>query len=156
MNIRECMTADVECVAASGSAQEAARLMWDRDCGVIPVVNDEAAVVGMITDRDIAMAALTQNRLLGDIPVSQVMSDRVVSVSENDDLSVAEQAMQANQLRRVPVLDDQQQICGILSLNDIALAYSHEGNKLVDAFEVANTLASVCRPRAQAAMQAAI
>lgn len=70
MNASELMTETVQSCSASDSLQRAAQIMWDRDCGVVPVVDGDNCVVGMVTDRDIAMAAYTQGQPLWLIPVS--------------------------------------------------------------------------------------
>nr|WP_293385725.1 CBS domain-containing protein [Natronospirillum sp.] len=141
------MTSEVRAINAEESLQEAAKMMWEGDCGALPVINNENRVIGMITDRDIAMAAFIQGCLLGDIPVGESMSKNLVTTGIDDDLSAAETLMQVHQLRRLPVLDRKQHLVGILSLNDIARSYYKDGGKQVKANEVADTLASVCTHR---------
>ncbi|EGM71432.1 CBS domain-containing protein [Shewanella sp. HN-41] len=147
MKVQSCMTPDVRCIKAEESLLQAAKIMWEVDCGALPVLNNELQVIGMVTDRDIAMAGFIQGRPLRDILVSEAMSKCLVSIGINDELSVAEELMQSKQLRRLPVLDGKQQQVGILSLNDIARAYKADSGKAIKANEVADTLASVCTHR---------
>jgi CBS domain-containing protein len=126
----------------------AAQRMWDRDCGALPVVNDEGVLTGMITDRDICMAALTQGKPLDDMLVNSAMSHHVVSIHPEQALSDAELLMMHHQIRRVPVIDERGAPIGIISLNDIALECAQPDSKLQHgAQKLARTLAAICRPR---------
>jgi CBS domain-containing protein len=147
MNIQACMNPDTKTIRADESLQHAAKIMWEADCGALPVLNDKQQTIGMITDRDIAMAGFIQGLPLRDILVKSVMSDHLVSIGPEQNLAEAEQLMQANQLRRLPVVDGKKHLLGILSLNDIATAYKRDNGKQVNANEVADTLASICTHR---------
>ncbi|HZP42445.1 MAG TPA: CBS domain-containing protein [Candidatus Binatia bacterium] len=149
MKVEELMTRRVASCSASDTLNAAARIMWEHDCGCAPVVAD-GRVVGMITDRDICMAAYTQDRPLSALPVSQAMSREVHSCRPDDPLAVAERTMRERQIRRLPVIDASGHLVGILSLNDVARAFAREGERAAGgarANEVASTLAAVCRPR---------
>ncbi len=98
----------------------AAQIMWENDCGVVPVVDGDGRVAAMITDRDICMAAYMQGKPLTEMPVTVAASRDVVSVRDRDDLSSAEHLMQQHQIRRVPVVDANGLLCGMLSMADIA------------------------------------
>jgi predicted transcriptional regulator len=126
--------------------------MWESDCGCVPVLDENGRVVGMITDRDICMAAYTQARLLGQIPVSRVMSHELYSCGPDEEIDKVEKTMRAHQVRRVPVVDDDGRLQGIVSLADIAQraakdAKRKSGAKQVDFSEVGETLAAVTAPR---------
>jgi len=86
-------------------AARAAKIMWDCDCGVVPVVDEERRVVGMVTDRDICMAAATRAAKPSDIQVRDVMSRDVASCGVGDDVHVALNTMKAQRVRRLAVLD---------------------------------------------------
>lgn len=105
MNASDVMTKTVRCCSANDSLQRAAQIMWERDCGAVPVVDAEDRVVGMITDRDICMATYIQGRPLWQIPVGSTMAKRVHGVQEGDPLEAVEALMRQAQVRRVPVLD---------------------------------------------------
>ena len=104
----------------------------------------------MITDRDICMAALTRGQPLHEIPISAAMSKEVLSCPPNATLIEAEKIMRSGQVRRLPVIDSDSALVGIVSLNDFARLSEQEiGRKNCDlnAQEVTATLAAVCQPR---------
>lgn len=113
-NIRHCRTWD--------SLSTAAQLMWDGDCGAIPVIADDASfqVVGMITDRDICMATQSRGQAPAEIAVEDVMSKPVHTVQASATLAEAEAIMREAQIRRLPVIDREQKLVGFLSLADLA------------------------------------
>jgi CBS domain-containing protein len=127
-----------------------AQIMWENDCGCVPVV-DDGHVVAMLTDRDICMAAYTQGGPLGTIAVSSAMSKQLYSCKPDDSLAAAEDLMRAKKVRRVPVVDAEGTLVGILSLHDIAREMTVErrgkGKKEVTPEAVSATLAAVCEPR---------
>jgi CBS-domain-containing membrane protein len=121
-----------------------AGMMWKYDIGCLPVVNDHGQLIGMITDRDVAMAAYHQGAPLRSITVSSVMTREVVTCREHDAVLDVELAMRQRQVRRVPVVDDQGKLIGMITINDIARA-AHEGK--LPLVEVASTLSAISRPR---------
>jgi CBS domain-containing protein len=144
------MNRPVETCTESDTLNLAAKLMWDFDIGCLPVVNDSQQVIGIITDRDICMAAYTQGKKLQDIKVSSVMSKEIFFCNPEDTIARAEEIMRLHQVRRLPVLDDDQKLLGILSLNDLVLEAEREiATKLpeITVKEVADTLAVVYKPR---------
>ena len=144
MKVKDIMTKSACSVKASQHLNDAAYLMWEFDCGCLPVSDENECIVGVVTDRDICMAAYTKGLPIGAIPVSTAMSSVVFSCSEGDSIADAEDIMSHHQVRRLPVLDDEQKLVGILSLNDIALAYKNRSlGSSVKATDVAKTLASV-------------
>jgi CBS domain-containing protein len=147
MRIKEIMTHPVVTCPADSTLDHAARLMWEFDCGIIPVVNDQGRLAGVVTDRDICMAAYTQGRLLSAIPVSTVMATAVVAVHTEDTVETAEASMRENQVRRLPVLDAEDRPVGLVSMNDLARLASRARRSAVDR-ELVRTLAAVCQPRA--------
>lgn len=150
MKVRECMTQGVQTVRPHDDLHQAALRMWKHDCGALPVVDRDDRVVGMITDRDVCMAAFTQGRPLKQLRVSVAMSERAISCAPDDSVSVAEAMMRTNRVRRLPVLDDEGRLVGILSLNDLALEAARErsaGRHEVELDEVGGTLAEICRHR---------
>jgi hypothetical protein len=92
--------------------------MWDGDIGCVPVVAESGHVVGMVTDRDICMAALTREQPLREIPVAVAMSKEILSCPPDATLIEAEEIMRSGQLRRLPVIDSDSSLVGIVSLND--------------------------------------
>lgn len=121
MKVQDIMTADVESCGPESDLGAAATIMWKRDCGSVPVVDGDRRIIGMITDRDICMAVATRNKLASDITVGEVISGRVYACSPEDDIRDALETMQSAQLRRLPVVDDNRFLHGILSINDVVL-----------------------------------
>jgi CBS domain-containing protein len=119
MNVNEAMTKTVKSCSASSSLDEVARLMWDGDCGAIPVVSDDNRPIGIITDRDIAMCAMHRHEPLWNIQASQVIEgQRLVCVKENDSIEHCVEKMREARVRRIVVTDDHGVLCGIVSLGD--------------------------------------
>ncbi len=147
MLVKDLMTRDTVCVRADQSLAEAAGLMWQNDCGALPVVQgDDSRVVGMLTDRDICMATWSRGQAPAAICVSDAMSQGVVHCSESDSIGRAEAIMQSNQIRRLPVLDGEDRLAGILSLADIARATEGDKPSLFASGDgVGKTLAGICK-----------
>jgi CBS domain-containing protein len=150
MRIKEVMSHPVVTCPTNSTLDHAARLMWEYDCGVIPVVNDEGRLAGVITDRDICMAAYTQGRALNAIPVTVAMAGKVVAVHDDDAIEQAEELMRDSRIRRLPVLDEDGRPVGLVSISDLARLAAHARKSGVDR-ELVQTLAAVCQPRAHAA-----
>ena len=134
------------------SCHAVAGLMWENDVGVIPVVDDDDCVCGMITDRDICMAAYLRSLPLSEMQVRDVMSRDVFTCRPGDPLGVAERIMSQCQVRRLPVVDQKGQVVGVLSLNDLAREAEQEGGRRrpdVSDVDVSRTLAAISHPRRQ-------
>jgi CBS domain-containing protein len=129
MNVSDLMTSAVSSCSTSDDLQRAAQLMWENDCGVVPVVDGAGRVVGMISDRDICMAAYTHGPLW-QLSVLDAMATKVHGVMESDPLEVVETLMRRVRVRRVPVLDRDGHLKGILSMHDLARhAHRSDGRK---------------------------
>ena len=149
MNISHLMTTDVKSCGQNDNLQRAAQIMWENDCGVVPVVDAENRVVGMITDRDVCMGAYTQGLPLRLIAVSSAMSKQVHSVRENDALEAVETMMRQARIRRVPVLDGSGHLRGILSMNDVARHGHRSAGRNTNGLSgdsIVQTLAAICEP----------
>lgn len=160
MRVDELMQKDVRTCRADDTMNEAARAMWESDCGFVPVVETDGSgrVVGVITDRDICMACYTRGKSLRDLLVSEAMSGDVRVCKPGDSLASAEAEMRSGRVRRLPVVDASGQLLGVLSLADIARGFSSSrarGTKGVTATEVGDLLAAVSEPRALAATASA-
>lgn len=149
MKIKDVMSHPVVTCPTTATLDNAARLMWEFDCGVVPVVDDKGRVAGVVTDRDICMAAYTQGKPLHSIPVTSVMSRQVVAVHAGESVETAEHLMSENQIRRLPVLDGDSQMVGLVSMNDLARLAARAKRTAVDR-ELVSTLAAVCEPRPHA------
>ena len=156
MKIEQLMTRSVQTIGPDERLDRAAQLMWEADCGCLPVVDGEQHVIGMITDRDVCMAAWTQGRALWELPVRGAMSSAVVTCNPSDGTTRAQRLMQEHQVRRVPVVDGQSVLVGLVSINDLALAAQPgSGARELRPDEVADTLAAVGRHPASGKTDAA-
>lgn len=145
MTVRELQTSDVKTVSPDTDLAAVAQLMWDGDCGAVPVVSDDRTVVGMITDRDICIAAATRAKPPADIRASEVIGGNggVHSVNPDDDVRVAMRTMRKHRVRRVPVVDHEQRLAGILSINDLAINASRQSDG-VPVQELLETFQAIC------------
>lgn len=153
MKVSETMTGEVLCCASDSNLNDAAHLMWERDCGFVPVTEREnGRLVGVVTDRDVCMAAYTKGRPLHEIAVGDVMSREVVSIRADEDVARAFELLRRHQLHRLPVLDARGELVGILSLSDLARTAERRRGPEADQIrtKVGSTLAEVGRPRALA------
>jgi len=146
MKISELMTRTVQLCHPTDTLDRAAQRMWDHDIGALIVVDDPGQVIGVITDRDICMAAYTCGVALRDIPVVQAMAKHVVTCGADDSVDAVQTMMARHKIRRVPVVDDANHPVGMLSLNDLACTMAR-GREL-PASAVAGTLAAICEHRA--------
>jgi CBS domain-containing protein len=149
MKVRDLMVKDVLTVRSNQTLGDAARALWDGDCGAVPVLDENGErAIGMLTDRDICMAAWSRDRPLSEIPVSSVATGELQSCTEEAEIGDVEQLMRRKQIRRIPVLDSSQRVVGIVSLADIARSVGTQPRSAISALsatEVTATLANICR-----------
>lgn len=155
MKVEQLMKHPVRTCQAEDSLDVACQLLWEGDCGSLPVVDSEGRAIAMITDRDICMAAHFQGGPLHTLKVRAAMSRSLYACRPSDSIAACESLMRTQQVRRLPVIDEASQVIGILSLNDLALEAEAEASrraKDVTLSEVAGTLSAICRrPSALAA-----
>jgi CBS domain-containing protein len=147
MRIKELMNHPVVACPNTATLDDAARLMWEYDCGIIPIVNDDGRLVGVVTDRDICMAGYTQGRPLREMPVVSAMASQVVAAHADDGVESVEALMRDYKVRRIPILDSEGRPVGIASMNDLARLAARMHKSVVDR-DMVETLAAVCQPRA--------
>jgi CBS domain-containing protein len=145
MNIRELMHTPALTIRADSSANTAAQLMWENDCGALPVVDEADRLIGIVTDRDICMAAYTQGLSLAAIPVTSAMSKHVLVCHVNDSVETAEELMREGRIRRVPVIDNDGHPVGLVGLGDLARFASHDPKGSVEEHLV-QTIEAVYTP----------
>jgi CBS-domain-containing membrane protein len=147
------MTSNVHTCTIRDSLNGAARIMWEHDCGCAPVVDAHGKLAGIVTDRDISMAAYTQGVPLDAIPVERVMSARVISCGRGDDIKTAHQLMRTHEIHRLPVVDTRGRPIGILSLSDV-INHWHGDRAAEQAVEIAATFSAIRRRRERTAASA--
>ena len=147
MKVKEIMIGDAKFCDLNASLADAAKMMWDNDCGVLPVLKDGKEVVGLITDRDICMGVAIRDCNPSSISVEEVITGAVYSVAPDDDVQKALEVMHDHKIRRVPVVAPEGQLKGMLSLNDvILLAEEPLGNKApaISFNDVMTTYQAIC------------
>ena len=120
--VSDVMTSNPECVTENDSIQHVAKLMVDCDCGAVPVVESDSnkRIVGMITDRDIVTRIVAQGRTIDGARVADAMSRGVHTVKDDAALDSVYRIMASEQVRRVPVVDQNDRVIGIVAVADIA------------------------------------
>ena len=137
MKVKEVMTPNAKAIWLTESLADAAKLMWENDCGVLPIIKDGRHVVGMITDRDICMATAMHDRNPSGMSVEEVMTGEVYAVAPEDNVAEALRTMKEHAVRRLPVIDGTECI-GIVSQADLAKEIDEEKvGELVEAISAA-------------------
>jgi CBS domain-containing protein len=150
MNVKEVMSQQVRSVRMTERADAAARILWEHDCGIVPVVDSANILVGVVTDRDLCMASYTQGRPLAEIAVTSVMARAVRSCKPDDSLTTALAALQQAQVHRLPVVDARGMVVGMLSINDL-VRLAQARSAALGGGAVLKTLAAIGAPRHAAA-----
>lgn len=145
MKVRDLMTLNVATCGPETSLADAAWSMWENDCGALPVVSDDK-VVGLLTDRDIAMAGATKSRTIRDIQVRDAITNKVHPCRADDEIETALGIMAREQIRRLPVTGADGRIEGMISINDIILK-SNDGKSPVSCEGILSVLRAICRHR---------
>ena len=121
MKVMEVMTGTPCYCQPETNLGSAIELMWNANCGFLPVEAADGKVVGVVTDRDISIALGTRNRLPGDVIVGEVMSGKLYSCVPDDDIHIALQTMKEGKVRRLPVVAKNGTLVGVVSTDDILL-----------------------------------
>jgi CBS domain-containing protein len=143
MKVREFMTKDVKSCTEATDLATVAKIMWDADCGIVPVVDDNGRVVGVVTDRDICIAAATRALDPASIGVSEAMSRSVATCLEDADARTALEALRERRIRRLPVVNRQNRLVGILSMNDLVTRTDFRQPTGVPGEEILSTLRAI-------------
>ena len=146
MRVEDLMTKDVSCCNPGTNAAAAAEMMWSRDCGVLPVLEDSGRVVGMVTDRDLCVALGTQDRNASQLPVGEIMHREPSVCAPDDDVRRALKVMAQQRIHRLPVVDKSGTLKGILSMNDVILQAKSETDGVFKD-DVIRALKAICEHR---------
>ncbi|MBL8731790.1 MAG: CBS domain-containing protein [Planctomycetes bacterium] len=150
MNVEDVMSREPRTVRVGERLDAAARVMWEQDCGFVPVVDGNGALVGVLTDRDLCMASYTQGRALGELPVLAAMARAVRTCRAHDPVTAAMSTMQEIRVHRLPVVDARGSVVGVLAMNDLVRAAAASPAALDPALVLA-TKATIGAPRRPAA-----
>lgn len=151
MKIEDLMTTQVRVCGPNDSLSLAAQTMWEGDCGSLPVVDAHRRVVGMLTDRDVCMSAHLRGAPLWSLTVSDAMAKVVYACKQSDKLAAAADSMAEHQIRRLPVVDDEGKLVGLVTLTDLTHAATGKRKKKssLSAKDVVALVSTVTRPRAK-------
>lgn len=139
MQVQQLMTPAPRTSGWDANICEAVQMMWEGNFGILPITDDAGVVRGVVTDRDIAIALGTRNRVPSDVRVADVMSKDVATCAREDEVAAALAAMKQRRVRRLPVVDVEGRLCGLLSLDDIILS----GDRSVQATDVLEALRAI-------------
>jgi CBS domain-containing protein len=149
MKVKDVMMRTVASCGPETNLGAAVEILWNRNCGILPIVNAQHKVIGVVTDRDICIALGTRNRLPGDLTVGEVTSGKSFACAPEDDIRSAMATMAQAKVRRLPVLTVDGRLEGILSMDDVAMhSETRAGKASTDLShdDVVETLKAVYRP----------
>lgn len=144
MKVKKLMKTDVGYCSAIDDLTKAAGIMHLKDCGAVPVVDDEKKLVGIITDRDICLALAELDKKASEIKVGEVIKKRIVACAETDDLKTALKKMKKIKVKRLPVVDKNREIVGILSITDFLVSLKKDKSVRKKVY---STLKAIGRPK---------
>jgi len=147
MKVRDLMTKTVASCHPETNLAAAGALMWETDCGVLPVVDERRRVTGVLTDRDVCIALTTSDRRPSSMRVGDVVPPHAFVCGQDDDVQAALKIMQKHKIHRLPVVNKMGTLEGILSMNDIVLrAEKGTGRRRPDISydDVVQTLQAIC------------
>ena len=150
MKIRDIMSGDVRSCSPDDNLALVATMMWDHDCGIVPVVNGAEKPIGVITDRDICIAVATKQRLASDISANEVVTGEIHACGPEDRISSALDLMKDKRIRRLLIIDEDGTLKGLLSLNDIVVHCERGKGKELPGFsddDVMKALQAICEHR---------
>jgi CBS domain-containing protein len=149
MRVKDIMTAKVAACRPDTNLAAAAGLLWAHDCGALPVLDRDGKVSGMITDRDICMAVATKRRPSEAVRVDEVVSGRLFALEPEDSLAEALDTMRQTRVRRLPVVDAEGRLAGLLSITDIVRHAQNvrAGTSRVSYEQAMSTLKALCEQR---------
>jgi len=128
MQVEDIMTRAVFTCDAHADLECVARVMWDHDCGYVPIVDEHEQLAGVVTDRDVAMAAYIHGKRLADIPIAEIMSRPVHSCEPTASVELAHQIMRSAEIRRLPVVDPTGKLVGLVTWSDLLAAAQREAS----------------------------
>jgi len=121
MKVRDIMKQPAISCDADTNVGSAVQLMWEHNCGLLPVVGADQKLIGVVTDRDICIAMGTRNRLPGDLTIGEIATKEVFTCEPDEEIQEALETIASNHVRRLPVVNRQGVVQGILSMDDIVL-----------------------------------
>ena len=139
MKLKDCMQIDVYCLKPENTIEDCAKIMQTNHVGCVPICNDDKCIVGLVTDRDIILRGIACDKDYKTTPLSQIMTTNVCYCNYDFDISEAQKIMKENKIRRLPIIDNDKKIVGIITLGDLAK------NNGVNKGEVGETFKNICK-----------
>lgn len=139
MKVKDCMCDDVCCAKPETTVSDVAKLMSKNHVGSIPICDDNNCLCGIVTDRDILLRTVACDKDCSQTTASDIMSTNLYTCKQDDDMTNAESKMANNQIRRLPVCDENNHVIGILTLGDLAQNEIQLGSQ-----QVCNTIGDIC------------
>lgn len=119
MKVNDVMTKSVGFCREDDNLGKAVAVMWQKDCGMIPILNDKDRVVGVVTDRDVSVAATTRNVIPSNIPVKDLIIGKTITCSKKDSIKKILKKMRKHQIKRIPIVKKNGKLDGVVSINDL-------------------------------------
>lgn len=139
MKVKDCMCNDVAYLTEQSTIKDCAKLMCDKHIGCVPVCDDNKNIVGLVTDRDVILRSIACDKDVNSTLVKDIMTSKVCCCNEDEDIENVEKTMSEYQIRRLPVIDSNNKIIGIITIGDLC------SNSNVDTKNVCNTLENICK-----------
>jgi CBS domain-containing protein len=143
MTVRDVMTKQVVTCRPETNLAAASALMWENDCGVLPVLAENGAIVAILTDRDICIALGTRNARSSELAVRDVARGHTLVCQPSDDIQAALELMRSGKIRRLPVVNDDAVLEGIVSMDDVVLKSERDDGKGISYGDVVTTLQAI-------------
>ena len=160
MLVKEVMKSNIESCRPDSNLESIALMMWNHDCGAIPVTDEQGKPVGIITDRDIAMGSSLNHRCLWELTANDIMAKRpLYSCQSEDNMAQVLEVMKEHQIRRVPVVDDEGRLTGIVALGDVvdvaAKTATKKSNSKLTYSDVMDTIKAISKQNSHTLVQVA-
>jgi predicted transcriptional regulator len=148
MKVQDMMTQEVKFCGPDTNLAAATEILWQNNCGSLPVVDSDGKLLGVITDRDMCIALGTRNVRASDLAVRDAATNPVFTCAPNDEIHAALRTLRQHQIRRMPVIGPNGKLVGILCLDEIVLhVQKTEGKTGISYEDVVNTLKAICEHR---------
>lgn len=139
MKVKDCMCYEVAYLTPESTVADCAKLMCNKHVGCIPVCDNNKTVVGLVTDRDIILRSIACDKDINTTPISDIMTCQICSCGPEEEVNEAEKKMSNEQIRRLPVVDENNKIIGIITLADLC------SNKNINSNVIGETLENICK-----------
>lgn len=144
MRVKDLMKSDVGFCSAEDNLMKVAELMLRRDCGIVPVVDENKRVVGVLTDRDLCLAVVARNRKASDVRAGNLIKGEPISCSPDDKIETVLKKLRRHQIKRLAVVGEYGELVGILSVADVLLSVRKDKNLKKKTY---STLKAIAKPR---------